>query len=219
MGVRSRYTDEQLAVALPQARTYRQLLLRLGVAPYGGNYEYVQRRIARCGLDASHLQRRRARSGAWLAAVDDEALASAVAANRSAAGVIRTLGGEPDGPGSTVIRLRIKRSGLDTTHFTGQAWSRGRRFGRRWPLSAYLCRTGKWISTTELRLRLIEEKVLAPMCAACGRSDWEGRPIPLELDHINGDRSDNRLANLRLLCPNCHALTPTYRGRNIGRTC
>jgi hypothetical protein len=46
---------------------------------------------------------------------------------------------------------------------------------------------------------------------------WEGGPIPLELDHVDGDRRNNDPSNLRLLCPNCHALTPTYRGRNIGR--
>jgi hypothetical protein len=55
-----------------------------------------------------------------------------------------------------------------------------------------------------------------PRCEGCLLYDWCGEPIPLELDHINGDRSDNRLEKLRLLCANCHALTPTYGGRNIG---
>jgi 5-methylcytosine-specific restriction endonuclease McrA len=64
---------------------------------------------------------------------------------------------------------------------------------------------------------LIDEGVLFPECAICQRCEWNGLPIALELDHVNGDRTDNRLANLRLLCPNCHAQTDTYRGRNIGR--
>jgi len=48
-------------------------------------------------------------------------------------------------------------------------------------------------------------------------AEWLGQPIPLELEHANGDRTDNRLEKLSLLCPNCHALTPTYRGRNKRR--
>jgi len=50
-----------------------------------------------------------------------------------------------------------------------------------------------------------------------GLSEWQSRPIPLELDPIDGDPRNNRLGNLRLLCPNCHAFTPTYRGRNCTR--
>ncbi len=53
-------------------------------------------------------------------------------------------------------------------------------------------------------------------CAQCGGTEWQGCKMPLQLDHINGDSGDEELVNLRLLCPNCHALTPSYAGRNLG---
>ena len=71
--------------------------------------------------------------------------------------------------------------------------------------------------TSKLKERLIRAGMLANACAVCGISTWQGRPLSLHLDRVNGQRDDNRLTNLRLLCPNCHSQTDTYTGRNIGR--
>ena len=67
---------------------------------------------------------------------------------------------------------------------------------------------------THFKMRLIAAGLLLPSCAECGITTWRGQPLSLELDHINGDKQDNRLENLRLLCPNCHSQTATYAGRN-----
>ena len=73
--------------------------------------------------------------------------------------------------------------------------------------------------TYKLKLRLINEGYIEDKCSICG---WDKKPIdskytPCELDHINGNPKDHRLENLRLICPNCHSLTPTYRFRR-GKT-
>jgi 5-methylcytosine-specific restriction endonuclease McrA len=53
-------------------------------------------------------------------------------------------------------------------------------------------------------------------CESCQLVEWMGQPIPLDFDHINGNSEDNDLTNVKLLCPNCHALTSTYKGANRG---
>ena len=73
---------------------------------------------------------------------------------------------------------------------------------------------GQLAQTSDLKRRLFREGLKKRMCETCQRYSWNGQPIPLELDHINGRRTDNRLINLRILCPNCHAQTPNYGGRN-----
>lgn len=72
-------------------------------------------------------------------------------------------------------------------------------------------------NTNQLRKRLIKEGIKQYICENCGLTEWLGQPIPLELDHIDGDSTNHSLENLKILCPNCHALTPTYRGKNIGK--
>jgi DNA-binding transcriptional ArsR family regulator len=70
---------------------------------------------------------------------------------------------------------------------------------------------------TNLKRRLVEAGLLPSHCGECGIRRWRGRPLALELHHINGDGKDNRLENLALLCPNCHSQTDSWGGRNSRR--
>jgi hypothetical protein len=139
-----------------------------------------------------------------------------VSTSRSLAQVLAKLQLRPGGNQSRLKR-RIQGLHIDSSHFLGQGW---RLSDRRPPIPAapleeVLVR-GRLTQTSDLRRRLVQEGLKEARCEVCGLDTWNGDPIPLELDHVNGVRDDNRLANLRLICPNCHAQTPTYRGRNIG---
>lgn len=146
----------------------------------------------------------------------DDELAAAVASSCSLAQAIGQLGLRVAGGNYATVRRAIAQAGLDTSHFGGQAWSKGIVRGPRRPLDDYLSNRFP-ISSYALKLRLLREGILTAKCNRCGGTEWLGQPMPLELEHRDGDSSNNALANLELLCPNCHAQTPTYRNRNRQR--
>ena len=80
-------------------------------------------------------------------------------------------------------------------------------------LEEYLA-TSKDIQTNKVRNKILKEGLKPHRCECCGLTEWMGKPIPLELHYIDGDRTHNELSNYQLLCPNCHAMTENYRGKN-----
>lgn len=214
------WTDDDLRRAVSESATLGAVARRLGLRAGGGTYQSLRRHISRLGLDDSHLpvvvDGRVRRLGNWT----DDDLRRAVQQSSSHAQVQRRLGFVPSGGMHRYLALHIRRLRLDTGHFTGQAWARGRKLDRgkqARPLAEILVVDSTYLNSGRLRARVVAAGLLEPRCAHCGLDSWRGQPLPLALDHINGDPADNRIENLRILCPNCHALTDTWCGRNRGR--
>lgn len=143
-------------------------------------------------------------------------LKEAVKTSRSTRQVIAKLGLVPAGGNYLQVTNEIHIQKLSTFHFKGQGWNKGVVIPREpvYELKDVLVLDSHY-GLYHLKRRLFKSGLKKAECEECGwaRVSSDGR-IPIELDHINGDRYDNRIENLRILCPNCHSLKPTHRGRN-----
>jgi hypothetical protein len=220
------YTDGMITAAVAESTTLVEVATHLGATPVGGTIHHLSRRIKRLGLDTSHFSQQRPRKSARprptsagfrregrKLVVDEAMLREAVPTCRSLAEVIRALGLEPSGPRHRVVRTEIRRLGLDTSHFLGQAHRFGIQSDRRIPAEQLLVFRPEqnYRQKSPMIRRALITVGVPEKCVGCSTGpEWHGRPLTLEVDHINGDFRDNRLENLRLLCPNCHATTDNY---------
>jgi 5-methylcytosine-specific restriction endonuclease McrA len=145
-----------------------------------------------------------------------EQLREAAAESYSIRSVLIKLRLIPAGGNYDAVKRIILENNIDTSHFTGMGWKKGNNTPtvQKRPLNEIMVR-GSNYQSFKLKLRLFATGLKLPQCEEChwAKISPDGR-LPLELDHINGDKTDNRLENLRVLCSNCHSLKVTHRGRN-----
>lgn len=205
----SPYTGERLSDVVESSRTLSETLAKLGVDPKNASRrKYLRARLRSLGVDTSHFEREGTR---W----SREDLEAAVSASTSMCGVLRFLGLDAVGGRHAHISRRVRALGISTAHFTEPARAEGT-VRKRSP-EQVLVELGphqtKRVPGAQLK-RALGGIGVPEQCALCGvEPSWQGLPLALEVDHADGDWRDNRRENLRLLCPNCHSTTDTYRRR------
>jgi Zn finger protein HypA/HybF involved in hydrogenase expression len=130
---------------------------------------------------------------------------------------LKKLGVAPHGGSYKIFKTRIKNLKIDISHFTGQAHLKDKKniHVKKVEFAEMLVSNSSRAMSSNHKQRIIEAGLLKNKCAKCSIENlWQGMPVILHIDHINGDNFDHRIENLRLLCPNCHSQTPTYCAKN-----
>lgn len=156
-----------------------------------------------------------------------EVLQEALNEARSFAEVVRKLGLKNSGGNHRNIKRHIRYHKLDTNHIKGQSWAKGRSFEDSESIRKNVERQGRRIPDEEFfsenappsaRGTRIKERLLRKgweeKCSECGMTHWRGQKMSMDVDHINGINNDNRLSNLRFLCPCCHRQTDTWGNKS-----
>ena len=151
---------------------------------------------------------------------DKEWLEELCADSYSYAEVLRKAGRKQGGGTQATLRKKIEEFQIDISHFTGQKWQdspnqQDNKVAReKYTLEEVFCKDSP-VTQKVLRGYVKRHQIIKYECSQCGcDGHWQNGIISLEIDHIDGDNKNNEVSNLRYLCPNCHALTDTYRGKN-----
>jgi hypothetical protein len=144
-----------------------------------------------------------------------EILKKVVNSSNNFSEVTRKLGLKPFYGNRMTVKKYITLFNIDTKHFRLCSYGNSKKRNKV-ELSEILVENSTYIYTTNLKDKLYSEGFKERVCELCGQDEiWNGKKISLILDHINGVNTDNRIENLRIVCPNCNATLPTHGGRNV----
>lgn len=132
----------------------------------------------------------------------------------SYAEVLRKAGRAQSGGSQSILKKKIEEYNIDISHFTGQRWQQSPSFKEKYTPESLFIKNSE-VSNQTIRKYLNQYKLIPYVCSECGcNGEWRGKILALQLHHKDGDNTNNELNNLTYLCPNCHAITDTYGGKN-----
>ena len=206
--------DETFIKIVSESDNTHEALIKMGLNGFGAAYKIFNERCRKLNLNLSHFTSNKKLRKQLI----DSDVANAVKSNISRMSALEMLGLRPDTNSNVrFINSRISMLNLDTSHWLGQGHLKGKthNWSDKIPMSDILVKDSSYQNSHALKSRLLKEGLLVYECYNCKLKDWLEKPISLQLEHKNGDHSDNRIENLCLLCPNCHSQTPTFcRGKS-----
>ena len=196
-----------------ESSSISEVCTKLNFKNNGYSFKKIKKIINDEKINVSHFKRNSHRK------YDIDLLKQAVIQSTTYSEICRFFNIKETGGNIKTIKNRLIENNIDISHFNGKGWNKGKRqvvtFKER-NLSEVLIENSTCVNTHHLKNRLIKSGLLENKCSndRCSVTNmWNGEKISLHLDHINGNRSDCRIKNLRLLCPNCHSQTETYAGK------
>lgn len=187
-------------------------------------YKYFQRKCREYGVEYDHLLKKNKHKFSSIE-LNKIITKEKVENSTSIRDLIRNLGFEKEVDKNGTLNRKVKNilEQFDTSHFTGRSWNKGKtkhndkRIKKQSEKNSFnfkdtFCKDSEYCGGGKnIIKKLLENKILNYECSKCkNNEEWQGQFLRLHLDHINGINNDNRIENLRLLCPNCHSQTKTY---------
>ena len=212
-----KYSDKELLKKLVlKSNTFKDVLLNLDLLPIESNYNTLKKYLNLYGIDYNHisLNHKRNKTKSDYSYVN---LLSIVESSNSIAEVLKKIGLSTGNGNYKTIKEYLRIHNINTSHFK-RSYECLRKTNKR-QMFDILVDDSTYLNTNNLKNRLFDEGIKERKCEKCGQDEnWHGEHISLILDHINGKYNDNRLENLRILCPNCNATLPTHCGKNMKKT-